>query len=591
MSDREKRLEQIRSLMREHQIDAWIVYGSDPHGSEYVAPRWRTRAWLSGFTGSAGTVVVTETQALLWVDSRYFIQAAQQIAGTSFELMKLDTPQVPDHVTWLVEHMQHDARVGVAGEQVVISAARTLRNACSRKQIELVFTEDWFSDVWVDRPPVPCEPVRAQDLSIAGVSAEAKVERVRKVLKEKGCTHTLISSLDDIAWLLNVRGSDVAYNPVFLAYLFIHERSAVLFADSTRFDSELTADLSQVCEIRPYTEVYSYLGSAFSGTDVLYLSIDKTNVQIQSSIPVGVHIVEGTDISTELKARKSLVEIEGMRRAHVLDGVAMVKLLAELDRTETTYSEITIAERLEELRAEHEEFLGPSFSPIAGFNAHGALAHYSATEETSAVLEGDGLLVLDTGGQYRTGTTDITRTLLFGEPTEQMRRDYTLVLKGNLALAAQRFPAGTFGYQLDTLARQYLWQAGLAYGHGTGHGVGFCLNVHEGPQNISPKPITAPLDIGVILSDEPGIYREGLYGIRLENLVVVQHAGTSEFGIFHAFDVLTLCPFERRLIETDLLTETEKSMLDAYHGWVYQELSERLSKEDAEWLRAATLPL
>lgn len=591
MSEIAKRLELIRTLMREQQIDAWIVYGSDPHGSEYVAPRWRTRPWISGFTGSAGTVVITETQALLWVDSRYFIQASLQIEGTPFKLMKLDTPQVLDHVEWLSEQMDYHARVGIVGEQLTILSARTLRAAFARKQLELVFTEDWFSIVWPDRPPLPCNPVQAQDLSVAGTTTEAKVEKVRRILREKKCSHTCISSLDDIAWLLNLRGSDIDYSPVFLAFLFISENQIVLFTDISHFDTALIDRLAQICEIRPYDSVYSYLETAFTGTDVLYLSAEKTNVRLSSSIPVGVRIVEGRDISTDLKARKSPVEIEGMRRAHVLDGVAMVKLLAELSRTDERYTEITIARRLEELRAEQEEFLEPSFSPIAGFNAHGALAHYSATEKSSVSLEGDGLLVLDTGGQYRTGTTDITRTLLFGEPTDQMKRDYTLVLKGNLALGAQRFPAGTFGYQLDTLARQYLWQAGLAYGHGTGHGVGFCLNVHEGPQNISPKPIAAPLDIGVILSDEPGIYREGMYGIRLENLVVVQHAGTSEFGDFHAFDVLTLCPFERRLIAAELLTESERGMLNAYHGWVYEELSPKLSEADAMWLKEATLPL
>ncbi|PKL27348.1 MAG: aminopeptidase P family protein [Spirochaetae bacterium HGW-Spirochaetae-2] len=591
MSGVAQRVEMVRNLMREHRVDAWIVNGSDPHVSEYVAPRWNTRSWLSGFTGSAGTIVVTLDKALLWVDSRYYIQGAQQIVGTPFELMKLDAPSVPDHVQWLANTIPPKGVVGIDGLTMTVSATKALASTLSKKDITLEYTGDWFDSIWKDRPAVPFENVMQMDAAIAGFSAEAKLQKIRQSCGEMGCTHTIVSSLDDIAWILNLRGSDIPYSPVFLGYLLIGPKDAVLFTKADRFSDQLETELSRYVAVREYQEVYTYLGTAFSDTDVVYYSPDKTTVRIRESLPASIALVEGRDLSTTLKARKSPVEIEGMRRAHVLDGIAMVKLLAKVSRSSETYNELTIAEQLVAYRKEHEEYLGPSFSPIAGFGAHGALAHYSATVDSSTVLEGNNLLVLDTGGQYRTGTTDITRTLLFGEATEQMRKDYTLVLKGNLSLAAQRFPAGTNGYQLDVLARQFLWQTGYNYGHGTGHGLGFCLNVHEGPQNISTKPIAVPLEVGMVISDEPGVYREGLHGVRIENLVVVQHAGTTEFGEFLAFDVLTLCPFERRLIDTDLLSEAERQMVDAYHGWVYSELSDKLPQDDAAWLREATLPL
>ena len=591
MSGVAQRLEMVRNLMREHRVDAWIVNGSDPHVSEYVAPRWNTRSWLSGFTGSAGTIVVTLDKALLWVDSRYYIQGAQQIVGTPFELMKLDAPSVPDHVQWLANTIPPKGVVGIDGLTMTVSATKALASTLSKKDIALEYTGDWFDSIWKDRPAVPSGSVMQMDAAIAGFSAEAKLQKIRQSCGEMGCTHTIVSSLDDIAWILNLRGSDIPYSPVFLGYLLIGPEDAVLFTNPDRFSDQLETELSRYAAVREYQEVHTYLGTAFSDTDVVYYSPDKTTVRIRESLPASIALVEGRDLSTTLKARKSPVEIEGMRRAHVLDGIAMVKLLAKVSRSSETYNELTIAEQLVAYRKEHEEYLGPSFSPIAGFGAHGALAHYSATVDSSAVLKGNNLLVLDTGGQYRTGTTDITRTLLFGEATEQMRKDYTLVLKGNLSIAAQRFPAGTNGYQLDVLARQFLWQTGYNYGHGTGHGLGFCLNVHEGPQNISTKPIAVPLEVGMVISDEPGVYREGLHGVRIENLVVVQHAGTTEFGEFLAFDVLTLCPFERRLIDTDLLSEAERQMVDAYHGWVYSELSDKLPQDDAAWLREATLPL
>ena len=591
MIDTPKKLGRVRELMRDAKIDAWIVNGSDPHLSEYVAARWKTRAWLTGFTGSAGTVVVTADRALLWVDSRYHIQGAQQIEGSDIELMRLEIPGVPDHMRWLAENLGANSRVGIDGTCTTVLAYRTLKESLGPCSIEVVELPDWFDRIWEDRPAVPTSKVTRMDDATAGASAQEKVRRIRDSLRELGCSHTIVSSLDDIAWILNLRGSDIPFNPVFLSYLVITSQEVFLFTDPSRFGIPLPKDLSSEIMIRPYDQFFDALDQLFQKGDVLYYAPDRTTVRTRAAIPPSIAVLEGKDLSSLMKAKKSPVEIEGMRRAHLLDGIAMVKLLASLARTKETLTELGIASKLQDLRSESEEYLGPSFSPIAGFGAHGALAHYSATEESSVELTGTNLLVLDTGGQYRTGTTDITRTLLFGEPTEQMRADYTLVLKGNLALAAQRFPSGTYGYQLDVLARQFLWQALCSYGHGTGHGIGFCLNVHEGPQNISPKPVTVPIEEGMIISDEPGLYREGFYGIRIENLIVAQHEAESPFGRFLAFDVLTLCPFERRLIDTELLSERERQMIDAYHGWVYMELRDFLSAEDEQWLREATLPL
>jgi len=585
------RLGQLRAVMKDKGIDAWVVNGTDPHLSEYVAPRWRTRAWVSGFTGSAGTVVVTATRALLWADSRYFLQAEQQLAGTSFELQKMDTPQVVDYITWLAQNLPAKSHIGLDRATLTVSAWRSLQKSLSAKRLDLVPTTDALDEIWLDRPEAPSLPVVAMADRIAGETRNEKIDRIRQSCQKAGCTHTIVSSLDDIAWILNLRGQDVQYNPVFLSYLLIGPTTAWLFTQETRFDKPLLQELQQSVRILPYDQVYTQLGLLLQPTDTLYLSPDKTNMGIIESLPKGINRKEGRDFSTDLKAAKSEIELEGMRRAHLLDGVAMVKLLYNMETSGATYTEISLAEELHALRGEHPEYLGPSFGPIAGYRGHGALAHYSATEESNSTLTGDGLVVLDTGGQYLTGMTDITRTLLIGEATEEMQRDYTLVLKGNLALAAQRFPKGTCGYHLDVLARQFLWQFGLSYSHGTGHGVGFHLNVHEGPQNISPRAVMVPLVAGMVLSDEPGLYKEGRYGIRIENLVAVRPEGQTEFGEFLSFEVLTLCPFERRLILKSLLSEQEVRMIDSYHGWVDSELAPLLGQEERKWLEGKTVPL
>lgn len=587
----ENRVAPFQNIMKREGIDAWIVGGSDPHSSEYVADRWNTREYLSLFSGSAGTIVLLQDNALLWADSRYYIQAAQQIKGTPFTLMKLNYPGVVDHVTYLKENLSRGAKVAIEATCTTVATKAQLEQALNPKGIEVVEVTDWFDLEWKDRPPFPFSLVTRVEDSIAGLSALEKISLIREHLAKLGATHTVVSSLDDIAWTLNLRGADVPYNRIFLSYLVISKEKTLLYSNLERFDTELRTFLETFVELKPYDQFFEDLPTHFNEESVLYFSSEKSSSKTLSQLPSNVDLIEGRDISTLLKAKKNSEELEGMREAHLYDGVAMVRLLASLEREEKPLTELSLAAKLESFRADNTEYLGPSFGTIAGFGEHGALAHYSANEDSSVPLEGNNLLVLDSGGHYATGTTDITRTLLFGEATEEMRRDYTLVLQGNLALAAQIFPQGTNGYQLDVLARQHLWQYGFNYGHGTGHGVGFCLNVHEGPQNISQRAIEVPLEEGMIISDEPGIYREGEYGIRIENLIVVQQEMKTEFGKFFSFEVLTLCPFERELIESDMLSDLEIEMVDNYHKWVYLELSDYLNEDEKEWLYKATRPL
>lgn len=584
-----ERVASLRAQLKANNLDAWIINGTDPHQSEYVAPRWESRAWISGFSGSAGSVLITHSEALLWVDSRYFIQAEQQIASSEFILMKMDTPPYPDMTTYLKKALKAGSRVGIAQESLTITS-RGLYESAWAGAITLVAMDDLLDLIWTDRPAVPSTAVIQVPDDLAGFSAQQKLTMVRTALAQSGGDWTVVASLDDIAWLTNLRASDVPYNPVFYSYALIGAEQAWLFTDRSRFSADLITTLEASFVIEAYEQTVHVLKEAIKDDDVIYLNPERISLYISEAM-ASSRYVAGRDFTTDLKASKNETELEGMRRAHLLDGVALVNFLSGLDTQGGTYTEIEIASLLARERERSSEYLGPSFRPIAGWGEHGALPHYGATEESNATIEGDGLLVLDTGGHYNSGMTDVTRTILFGEATEQQRRDYTLVLKGNLALAGCRFPEGTHGYQLDVLARQFLWQEGLAYHHGTGHGIGFRLNVHEGPQSISPRPLAVPLKKGMVISDEPGIYRQGSHGVRIENIVAVQEDVKSEFGQFMSFEVLTICPFERTLIEKELLTETEVAMVDAYHRWVYEELKDLVDERALPYLEAATSPL
>lgn len=576
----------LRDEMKKAGLDAWIVNGTDPHESEYVNERWQTRKWLSGFTGSAGTVVVTNDKAIIWVDSRYFVQCAAQIKGTCFEMRKLNGPEASHPMDFLSSEFKDGGKVGISAETLMVATEESYRD----DGIDIVPMDDIIDAIWTDRPPMPDNPVERMPDDVCGETSEEKIARIREASSKNGEDYNLISSLDDIAWILNLRGSDIEDTPVFMAHLLIGPDSVRLFTPKERFKDVQPNGF----ELLGYDEIVPALRNLMDCT--VRINPRRINMKLRKALDeaVNVKVSNGREYSTDFKACKNDSELEGMRIAHILDGVALVNFLAMVKRNEFDFTELSIAQALEDERALEEDYLGPSFSTIAGFADHGAVVHYSATEDTDKAIEGNGLLVLDSGGQYTCGTTDVTRTLLFGEATQEQKEDYTLVLKGHLALCSQVFPKGTAGVQLDVLAHQFLWQKGMNYFHGTGHGVGFRLSVHEGPQRISAgigseKPVS--LEKGMVVSDEPGLYKEGKHGIRIENLIAVVPAMKTDFGEFYTFETLTVCPYERDLICKDMLTESEVSMIDDYHEWVYETLKDMVDESSLDYLREATKPL
>lgn len=585
----QERVNELRKRMESEAINAWYITGTDPHQSEYVAARWRTREFISGFSGSAGTVVITKDKALLWVDSRYYLQGEQQIKGTEYILMKQGLDGVPSPLEWLCENLNKNEKVGVDSSTVSISTFLDMEKKLKEKSISLVGTDDYLSPIWKDRPSIPCTPCVSMKDEYAGFTAAAKINFVRLKLRQEGASWTFISSIDDIAWLTNLRANDIPCNPVFVSYLFISFEEAILFVDKKRFSKDLLKKVEENFTIKGYDEIASSLPS-LTKKGVGYYSQNKCAYTFYSSLAKKKNKT-GDNITTKLKARKNPVEMEGMRRAHFLDGVAFANFMASIDPL-GVYSELEIARRFEDERKKMEGYLGPSFEPISAYNEHGAVVHYSPDEESNKKVEGQGLLVLDTGSQFEFGTTDLTRTLLFGtEATEAQKKDYTLVLKGHLALARQIFPKGTVGTQLDILAKQFLWCSCENYMHGTGHGVGCRLNVHEGPCNISSRLLNVPLETGMVVSDEPGVYKAGRYGIRIENLIAVQNYAETEFGAFYNFEVLSMVPYEKKLIDVRYLTDVEISQIDAYHQWVRDQLIDYVFDETKPWLEQATSPL
>ncbi len=581
-----ERVDSLRKEMEKEGLAAWIINGTDPHQSEYVSPRWHSRRWISGFTGSAGTVVITKDKALIWVDSRYFVQCAAQIRGTVFEMRKIDGPEASSPLDILIQCSKAGGKVGISAETLMISAKRRYES----KGIRICAMDDLLNRIWLDRPAMADLPVEKMDDDLCGKTAQQKIDEIRQMGHSNSEDYHLVSSLDDIAWILNLRGQDIDDTPVFLAHLLIGPNSVKLFTPKTRF-----VDVEPDCyEVLPYEAIIDELSRLSSVT--VRLNPERINMKLKNALDKAenVKVSEGREYSTDLKAKKNETELEGMRISHILDGVALVNFLAMVKSDTYDFTELSIAKALSDERELEEDYLGPSFNTIAGFGAHGAVVHYSATEETDIPISGNGLLVLDSGGQYTCGTTDITRTLLFGKATREQKRDYTLVLKGHLALSSQVFPKGTTGHQLDALAHQFLWQNGMDYFHGTGHGVGFRLAVHEGPQRISSKPGTGEpvaLEPGMVISDEPGLYKEGKHGIRIENLVAVTEAMKTEFGQFYTFEVLTCCPYERDLIVKSMLTREEIRMVNEYHMWVREMLIDMVREEAKDYLIKATEPL
>ncbi len=584
-----ERVEQIRKLMEKDGIDAWYVTGTDPHQSEYVAARWRTREFISGFSGSAGTVIITKDKALLWVDSRYYIQGADQIQGTEYVLMKDGMEGVDKPLDWLKNNMEKGTVVGVDGSTISIADFTNMEKTLKEKKVALKATGDYFDTVWTERPALPFSKCVSMADEYAGFTRSAKINFVRLKMRQKGYDWTFISSIDDIAWLTNLRGDDIPCNPVFISYAFISFDKAILFVDKKRFDKDLLKKVEEDFEVRPYSDASKDISSLTSKGKGLYSG--KKVCYLFAPALLKKRNTDDTDITTTLKARKNPVEMEGMRRAHFLDGVAFANFMASIDPL-GSYTELEIARRFEDERKKMEGYLGPSFEPISAFAEHGAVVHYSPSPESDKKVEGQGLLVLDTGSQFEFGTTDLTRTLLFGaEATEAQKKDYTLVLKGHLALARAIFPKGTVGAQLDVLAKQFLWCSCETYMHGTGHGVGCRLNVHEGPMNISSRLIDVPLETGMVISDEPGVYKAGRWGIRIENLIACQSFEKSEFGEFYNFEVLSMVPYEKKLIDVRYLNDVEIAQIDAYHQWIKDQLIDYVFEETKPWLEEATSPL
>jgi Xaa-Pro aminopeptidase len=584
------RIRRLRKEMSDKGIDAYIVPSSDPHMSEYVAAHWEGRKWLSGFTGSAGTLVITQDSCGLWTDGRYYVQAEKQLEGTGIRLFKFGMEGVKSFTEWIADTLGQGECVGMDGKLFSVSQVRNMEKIFSKKGILINKEHDLLMGIWKDRPAISRETVFVHDMVYAGRTAAQKIEDVREMMAQKGANYHLISSLDDIAWLYNIRGGDVAYNPVAISYALISEEKAWLFINEDKVSVPVREHLrDNGVEIEDYERIESYLSRLGRG-DTILLDPQRVNSWLYDSIGREARIEEDTAITTILKAVKNQVEIENLKKAHIKDGVAMVKFLCWLDNnlSKEEITEITVADKLEEFRSQQENYMGLSFPTIAGYGDHGAIVHYQADEESAYTLKPHGLLLIDSGCQYLEGTTDITRTIALGPTTPQQRSDYTLTLKGNIKLSRTRFLKGATGTNLDILARLYLWEHGIDYKHGTGHGVGYFLNVHEGPQSISPRISTVKLEEGMLVSNEPGVYREGSHGIRIENLLLVAGDIETEFGEFLRFEPVTLCPIDLAAVEPDLLDEEEKKWLNQYHERVYNTLGPLLDEKERLWLKDKT---
>ena len=622
MNDIQQRLERLRDEMRREHLGAFIFPSADPHQSEYVADHWKGREWISGFNGSAGTAVVTLTSAALWTDSRYFLAAEEQLKGTEFQLMRLKMEGTPTVAEWIGEELEVEGgRLKVEGGRLEVESGR-LKVEGGRLEVEggklkvestEVGIDGWcasantvkdliaelrknggmtlrtnldpLSRIWTDRPPVPENPVEIYPLKYAGESCRDKISRIRQALRERHADGMLMSALDDIAWTLNLRGSDVHCNPVFVSYLLISTTAVTLYINKEKLTPEVEAYLkAEGVGVDSYGNVKKGLDDYFEYN--ILMDPDEVNWALFGR--GARNVVEEESPVKRMKAVKNAAEIAGFRSAMLRDGIAMVKFLKWLDETDKeTQTEMSVSRKLAAFRAEQPLFRDISFDTIAGYQEHGAIVHYEATAETDAPLRPEGLLLLDSGAQYLDGTTDITRTIALGPLTEEQRRVYTLVLKGHIQLELAKFPAGTTGTQIDALARQPLWREGLNYLHGTGHGVGCYLNVHEGPHQIRMEWRPAPLESGMTVTDEPGIYLAGRFGVRIENTLLVVPCCETEFGQFLGFESLTLCPIDLSPVMAELLTPEERDWLNEYHRKVYEMLSPYLEEAEKQWLMRA----
>ena len=582
-------LEALRDEMRRLNVDAVIIPGTDPHQSEYICNHWKFRDWISGFTGSNGTAVVTLDQAALWTDSRYFLQAGIELEDSGFVMMKENMGNDPTIHEWLQQVLEEDAVIAIDGRLYSAQDANQLERFCGENGFMLV-TEFYPADhIWEDRPARPSEPAFVHDVQYAGEEATDKIERLLKVLEDNDATAMLVTALDDIAWLLNLRGGDIDFTPVAIAFAYISRRTKVLFIDNDKLTDEVRQHL-KACDItvQDYDNVVHFL-ERVSEHEVVLIDPNRVSDTLANALP-SQRVFFRSPI-TDLKSLKNEVQIGGFRHAMERDGAALARLFKwiEEEAPKGTINEVDVWKKDMEFRAQQDLYREDSFAMICGYKEHGAIVHYEATDESASTLHGEGILLVDSGAQYLDGTTDITRTITLGNPTAQEKHDFTLVLKGHLALQRAKFPTGTTGCQLDVLARMPLWQETMTYGHGTGHGVGHFLGCHEGPQSIRTNLVDVRLLPGMVLSNEPGLYKTGEYGIRTENLLlVVEDAKTEEFGNFLAFEPLTLFPYDLQLIDRSMLTSEEVAQINDYHRMVRERITPLLNAEEAAWLADKT---
>ena len=583
-----ERLLLLRKQLEKEDIQACIIPTSDPHQSEYTADYWKFREFISGFTGSAGVLVVSTRNAGLWTDSRYFLQAEEELKGSGIELFKQGTPGTPSPEEWIIG--QGFKSVGIDGTVFSTKEVLSFGETFEQKGIKLNCGFETYQEVWTNRPGFPAGKIYHFPDQFNGEAAISKIKRLRVEIMKAGADCMPISALDEIAWLLNLRGEDVDYNPVGICYAFIDQEKTILFVDSSKLKSETVAYLLENdIKTEPYDGLPSFLKNLHQTK--IFLDKAKTNYKLYQNIPSGCSVIEGDSPIALMKAIKNPVEIAGFRKAMIKDGIALTRFWKWLEDAIylSTENEWTIGQKIAEYRREQECYVCESFCPIVGFNEHGAIVHYEATADSAFAVRPDGFLLIDTGGQYLEGTTDITRSWsFFRETPAPYKKDYSCLLKGVIALSSAKFPSGTRGAQLDVLARQFIWQRGINFGHGTGHGVGHFLNVHDGPQSIRMNENPAVLEVGMVTSNEPGLYRTGEYGIRIENLILVCEKETTDFGRFLSFETLTLFPFDLNSIEKDLLTPDEINWINEYHHTVYDQLKTGLNKAERNWLKEKT---
>lgn len=587
-----ERIAALREAMKQHKIDAYIIPTSDPHMSEYPADCWKYREWISGFTGSAGTVIITADKAGLWTDSRYFLQASTQLEGTGIELFKMMLPETPTIPAFLTHELKEGQTVGLNGETYSLADARSLEKALAEKEIKLNTNASLIDPIWKERPAIPEAPMFEMPVELSGKSTEDKLIDINKMLHKAGADCTILSALDEVAWTFNIRGTDVAYNPVVISYAFVSEKESVLFVNPKKIPAEIAEHLKKEgVTLADYGMLATFLSRLPERTRV-FIDSKRTNVAIYNALPKSSILIEGISPANHLKSIKNEAEIKGFRNAVLKDGIAMTKFyfwLEKMLKAGEKVTELSAAAKLTALRSEQPQYVMDSFACISSYGPHGAVVHYSPTPETDTELKTDSLYLLDSGAQYLDGTTDITRTIaLCDEPSEQMKKDFTRALKGTIGIAKCKFPAGIRGCLIDAFARKALWDAGINYLHGTCHGIGHCLNVHEGPQSIRMEENPVILEPGMVMSDEPAMYRPGEYGIRTENMILIREDSETEFGKFLGFETLTLCYIDTKLVIPSMLSVREHAWLNKYHQMVYDLVSPHLNEEEKAWLKEKT---